>query len=32
VINLRTLGGTSFSQAVNQNNSNSNGSGLGLGF
>jgi LPS-assembly protein len=32
VINLRTLGGSSFSQAVNQNNSNNSSSGLGLGF
>ena len=30
IMNLRTLGGTSFSQAVNQNNSNNTGSGLGL--
>ena len=30
IINLRTLGGTSFSQAVNQNNSSNTGSGLGL--
>ena len=30
VINLRTLGGSSFSQGLNQNNSNGTGSGLGL--
>jgi len=32
VINLRTLGGTSFSQSLNQNNSNTNGTGQGLGL
>jgi LPS-assembly protein len=30
MINLRTLGGTSFSQGVGQNNSSNSGSGLGL--
>ncbi len=30
VINLRTLGGTSFSQSVTQNNSSNNATGLGL--
>jgi LPS-assembly protein len=30
IMNLRTLGGTTFSQAVNQNNSNNSASGLGL--
>jgi LPS-assembly protein len=32
VINLRTLGGTTFSQGVNFNNSSSSSSGLGLGL